>query len=108
MPTFTSQKDYIRAVSNYQESLKPRDNRLSNALSGIGGKPARGGKMKSAVVKDPVAKMKKGGSVKPAVVKEKVAAMKKGGEVKGLTAKQKAKLPKALQEAILKKRGLKK
>jgi len=90
MPTFTSQKDYIRAVSNYQESLKPRDNRLSNALSGIGGKPARGGKMKSAVVKDPVAKMKK------------------GGQVKGLTAKQKAKLPKALQDAILKKRGLKK
>ena len=64
--------------------------------------------VKLAVVKDPVAKMKKGGSVKPAVVKEKVAAMKKGGEVKGLTAKQKAKLPKALQEAILKKRGLKK
>jgi len=62
---------------------------------------------KPAVVKDPVAKMKKGGSVKLAVVKDKVAAMKKGGQVKGLTAKQKAKLPKALQDAILKKRGMK-
>lgn len=76
--------------------------------------------MKSAVVKDKVAKMAYGGAVRPvrppparggkmksAVVKDKVAEMKKGGEVKGLTAKQKAKLPKALQDAILKKRGKK-
>lgn len=48
-------------------------------------------------------------SAKPklAVVKEPVSAMRKGGSVKGLTAAQKAKLPKALQEAILKKRGKK-
>lgn len=69
--------------------------------------PVRGGKMKLAVVKDKVAEMKNGGKVKSAVVKDKVAEMKKGGQVKGLTAKQKAKLPKALQDAILKKRGLK-
>lgn len=46
------------------------------------------------------------GKMKTLPIKEPIAMMKKGGEVKGLTPAQKAKLPKALQEAILRKRGL--